>query len=209
VKTIRVIKGLSLSLTALMVFGALDATGSASAAQLCVPVDAKHATDGKCPTVAEREVTPGEPVAMTSSNVVFTTSTTTVTCKESSMTTKVNTATGTPIAGEVSALSFTNDCTTSSGTSCTYTVVNVPYSASLESGNLKVIDAVGAGVKTVCGVLVNCTFSTKEAIGTVTHNAGGSTTIDFTVNLAREGGFCPATAEWHATYHSAANVTVL
>jgi hypothetical protein len=209
VKTMRTIKVMLLPLVAIVVFGAIGGAGIASAAQICLPIDVSHATDGKCPTNVEREATPGELFAMTSGNMVFTSSLTSVTCKQSSMSTKFNSATGTPITGEVTALSYTNDCTTSSGTSCTVTVVNLPYSASLESASLKVTDAVGAGFKIVCGVLINCTFTTKETNGTVTHNVAGSTTIDITVKLEREGGFCPATAELHQTHHYAANVTFL
>jgi hypothetical protein len=203
--TVKYLKVLGLAAVAAMAVMAFGAS-TAAATQVCVAATAGHPADGKC-AAGERELTNGESVTGTSSNPVLTSSVTTVTCKESSTTVKANTGTGTPIAGEVTALSFANDCTTSSGTSCTVTVVNLPYTGSLETNKLTVTDAVGAGAKVVCGVLINCTFTTKKAELTVTHNA--STTFDATVSLEREGGFCPATAEWHATYHSATNTTVL
>lgn len=186
-KYLKVLGLAAVAAMAVMAFGA----GTASAAQICVP----GTGDGKCATSNEREYTPGTNITATSSNPVLTSSITTVTCKESSTTVTGTASTGAAISGEVTALSFANDCTTSGGTSCTVTVVNLPYPGSLTSSELTVNDASGAGAKVVCGVLINCTFTSTDAVLSVAHD-----TFQATVKLNRTGGFCPETAEWHATY---------
>lgn len=190
-KYLKVLGLAAVAATAVMAFGA----GTASAAQICVPDTIKF--DGKCPTAtAEREYNPAtDTITATSSNPVLTSSITNVTCKESATTVAGSSSTGATISGEVTALSFTNDCTTAGGTSCTVTVVNLPYPSSLTSSELTVNDASGAGAKVVCGVLINCTFTTTDAVLSVNHD-----TFQATVKLNRSGGFCPETAEWHATY---------
>jgi len=70
------------------------------------------------------------------------------------------------------------------------------------TSSLTITDAVGAGFKSVCGFVINCTFTTKEM---TLHgvNKTTPTTTEFTashVPLSRAGGICPATAELDATF---------
>lgn len=185
------LKAIGIAAVVAAAVAAFGASGAA-AVEICVP---GNPGDGKCPTTNEKEYTSGTNFRATGSNWVMTSSITTVTCKEASITLQFNAATGEPISGQVTALSMTNDCTTSAGTSCTVTVVNLPYPASLTSSQLTVNDASGAGAKVVCGILVNCTFTTKDGVMSVNHD-----TYEETWQMERTGGFCPATAEWHATF---------
>jgi len=190
-----------------MAFGA----GSASAeTKLCSTI---AGTPGGCPAGKFEYQGHIEAKVTNPPGAVLTTNITTITCEESVVTLNAETSTNvkpaTNITGEVSNLSFTK-CKTAAGQECTVTVVNLSYHASVEgtvegktnTSRLKVTSALGAGAKVVCGFVINCTFTTKEAV-LHGHNITTPTTTEFTavnVPLARAGGICPVTAEWNASY---------
>ena len=192
---------------AVMAFG----TGSASAAtKLC---STEAGTPGGCPAGKFEYKGHIEAKVTNPPGVVLVTNLTTVTCEESNMTLHANTPTNvaptTSITGEVTNLTFAK-CTTSAKQNCTVTVVNLPYPAHVQgtidgftsTSSLTVTDEKGAGATVVCGFVINCTLTTKEA---TLHgvNSTTPTTTEFTatkVPLERHGGICPATAEWNASY---------
>lgn len=176
---------------------ALAVPSAAPATALC------EANESPC--LAEDFVGEGAEVQLESSNPVITTNVTNATCEQSSATISLSNdgGEGEPVAAQVTAFSFTGNCKTAGGTACTFTVVNLPYSASFEgsggNGSMTVTDPSGAGASVKCGFLINCTFTAKEAELTITGGAP-ATVVAAKVPLERTGGFCPATAEWDATY---------
>src|SRR5215218_5369860 len=100
----------------------------------------------------------------------------------------------------------TSECHTSSGTSCTVTPNNLPWTGDIGAsgggnGSLSIYSG-GTGnpsATVVCGFLINCTFSTAKATLSVT---GGNPAIVKAngVPLERSGGFCPSTSNWDAEY---------
>lgn len=171
--------------------------GSAAAVQICKTVS-PGTGDGKCATASDEKES-DEPATSTSTNAVFTTSVTNHTCSSSSMTVDPTASTGSPITGSVTNLSFAH-CTTSGGTACTMTVLNLPYHVVINAGSLTITDPTGAGAKMVCGFLINCTLSSKEISAQYTHDGDATVAHLSGVKMERSGGFCPETAEFHATY---------
>lgn len=147
----------------------------------------------------------GATIKATASNPQLTTSIVNVSCEDSAITIEPASSTSeAAISTEVTALSFSGSCKTTGGTACTFTILNLPYPASIEAGgsgksSLTIADPSGAGFKVVCGVLINCTFTTKEA--TLAGTNGSPTTFSVSkLNLERSGGFCPETSTLDASY---------
>jgi len=136
-------------------------------------------------------------------HATLTTSTTNVTCTKSTVAGSTNTAEG---HGEISTFSFSG-CTTSSGTACTVKAVNLNYTATANpsgGGNGTLTVSPGPkggnpGASVECGALINCTFT----VSSITLGVTGGNPATIVANnepLERTGGFCPSTANWHATY---------
>ena len=193
------IKNLALAAIAAAALMALIGAGTASATQLCTD------SGGICTEYSGN-------ITGTSTNATLATNLANVECSHSETTINAFTSTGTPILGEVTALSFTG-CQTEGvvHTACTVTVKNLPYSASLEGKTLTVSDAVGAGAKVVCGTVLSCEFLTKSANLAIT-NGSPTVAVAKEVALSHEtGAICPSTATWSATYSvtSPTGLTVL
>jgi hypothetical protein len=150
-------------------------------------------------------VTSSEPITGSSTNAELTSNIVNVICHTSSTEFHVSGATGAPETGTANALSF-GSCETSSGTACTVTTQGFPASATLEhiipgvDGKLTVTGSPGA--KVVCGVLINCTFTTSKA-ELAFHGSVGTTkatAVASAIPLSSTGGLCPKTANWDATY---------
>jgi hypothetical protein len=189
---------LVLAAIAAVAFMAFIGEGTASATQLCTD-------SGSGCTEYSGDITG------TSTNATLATNLANVECSDSATTIHANSATGTPILGEVTALSFTGCRTEVTLIPCTVTVRNLPYSAELEGKSLTVTDAVGAGAKVVCGTVLSCEFLTTKAILTIT-NGNPTTARAENVALSHEtGAICPSTATWSATYKvtSPTGLTVL
>jgi hypothetical protein len=206
VKYLKVLGLAAVAAMAIMAFGA----GSASAAtKLCA---VGGSPQGGCP--AGKGEYSGT-IKATATNPLLTNSITNVTCNHSEVTLTANTSTNvepaTSITGSITALTFTGSCKTASGTACTVEVLNLPYEAHVQgtiggdtnTSSLTATDSVGAGAKVVCGFLINCTFTTKEATLHGVNISSPVTGARFQASkivLTRSGGFCPATAEWDAQY---------
>jgi len=196
---VKWIKNLALAAIAAAALMALIGAGTASATQLCTD------SGGICTEYSGN-------ITGTSTNATLATNLANVECSHSETTINAFTSTGTPILGEVTALSFTG-CQTEGvvHTACTVTVKNLPYSASLEGKTLTVSDAVGAGAKVVCGTVLSCEFLTKSANLAIT-NGSPTVAVAKEVALSHEtGAICPSTATWSATYSvtSPTGLTVL
>lgn len=198
----KYLKMLGLAALAAMALTAVIGASAASATELCststTPCSGTKYGTG---TVLKGSLESG-------TKALLTNSITNVTCEASSVEGKTTSAGGAgAVSGEITNLTFTTNCKTASGTACTVTVVNLPYPASISGGGtaagaestLTVNDASGAGATVVCGVLINCTFTTKDAILKVTNGASTPTALA-AQTLERSGGFCPATATWDAAY---------
>lgn len=110
----------------------------------------------------------------------------------------VGSSTGSPVPVTVSQFSLT-DCTTSSGTSCTLAVKNLPYDGSISEEALRITDEAGMAFLMKCGFLISCEFGTKEAEFSISN--GSPTTITGTgIPLTRTGVGCPQIAEMEMTY---------
>src|SRR6478672_11087977 len=130
----RRIKALGLALVAAAALAALTGTGTASATTLCKTGGSPEAGCG----AGKGEINAAtDNVTLSSTNPVFTTAITGVTCKSSELTIDPQASTGSPVLGEVTAMSHSGDCTTSGGTACTVEVKNIPYNASFEGTSLK------------------------------------------------------------------------
>lgn len=147
----------------------------------------------------------------TGTEMFLETNITNITCKKGSaeLETLEEKGTQTPVEagaaygalGKVTS-SALNECKTSSGSACTVTMVNLPWSLSLEwiepnTGIARTLSPT-AGGKVVCGFLINCTFTTPEATETVTGGVNAMKTIE-EVELVRSGGFCPAEARMNGS----------
>lgn len=203
----KYVKILGLAAVAALAVMAFVGAGTASATTLCKTGGSPEAGCGAGKGEINAET---DNIVGTSTNAILTSSLTNVTCEHSETEINPESSTGTPIIGSVEKLTFTGNCKTSSGTACTVQVLNLPYGGSLEGDTLTVTDPIGAGAKVVCGFLINCTFTTKQASLTV-ENGSPTVAVAAGVKLERAGGFCPETAEWHATYKtsSPAGLTVL
>jgi len=215
---VKYLKVLGLAALAAMVVMAFGAGSASATTKICVSTPGT--TDNECPA-NKSEPDPNNPQAdihvegrlTNPPGAVLVTNITTVICEESGVTLTANGSTpetgATSITGEVTSLSFAK-CKTSAGVPCTITVLNLPYESHLQgtiegvtnTSSLTVTDPVGAGAKVVCGLVLNCTFTTKEA---TLHgkNITTPTTAEFTASnlpLEKAGGLCPATAEWNASY---------
>lgn len=109
--------------------------------------------------------------------------------------------------GEITELTFKN-CVIGS-TSCTVEVQGLPYNASVvASSTLGDVNGTmtatahsgGAkpGAHVTCGILINCTFS-KSAVSLEALGGEPGKLLAHT-ELEREGGVCPSTSTWNATY---------
>lgn len=198
------LKVLGLAVVAAAAMMAIFGASSASAVQICkVGVTG----DGKCATTNNEAEYDGE-ITATSTNPVLTTNVATVTCEHSATTVDPDSSTGEPsIGGTVTALSFTGNCKTGSGTKCEVTVHNIPYEGSVTSESMVVEDTEGAGATVKCGFLINCKFTSTEVELSVKHSGDNTIVSAEDVPLTRSGGFCPETSTWDADY-TASNITI-
>jgi opacity protein-like surface antigen len=202
----KYIKMLGLAAVAAMAFMAF--AGSASADVLCKAAPTK---EGKCPT-ASGDYAAGQVFKAKSTNPKLTVVggiTAYVTCAESNVELK-NTSTGgakgTAVNGEITDLTFTNDCTTAAGVSCTVSTTK-GY-----TGTVKALNDLGTGelvafgntirTKVVCGAIFSCEYSPKAA-GLGVHITGGNpaSVVASEEPLDQISGFgCGSEAKWDATY---------
>jgi hypothetical protein len=201
------LKVLAISAIAAMALMAFASTASADV--LCKAAPNKS---GECPT-ASGDYASGTTFVATSTNPVLTVTgglTPKVTCKESKVELKnSNTGSNTPggaVSGEVTDLTFTNDCTTEGGTSCTITTTkgyNVSIIAVADNGNGSV-HITGNSIKTTvtCGAFFSCEYSPVLTGMTVDLTGGNPATVKASsepLHLTAGIG-CGSAGIWHADY---------
>jgi hypothetical protein len=148
----------------------------------------------------------GTKFAGKSTNPILTSSITNVTCELAQMGGELTSTGGTgstPISGTVTSATWTNNCKTASGTACTITVLNLPWSMTGEEAagenEFTVTVAGKPGVTVKCGFLINCTFTQTSLV--LSGENGNPAYVTATAEaLNTEGGFCPATASYDAKY---------
>lgn len=130
-----------------------------------------------------------------------------VTCSVSTVTGKTTAASGTPLPGEVTGLTFetcVRDKALGGTEACEVKVEGLPYKSSItttekaSNGN-GILTVENPKALVVCGTVINCTFS---AATVKLHVTGGApaTAIASEQVLNREGGLCPSEAKWDAEY---------
>lgn len=174
--------------------------GSASAVTLCKvnqnPCEAANQYPSGTEINAELE---------TGTKAVLLTNLATVECAGSKSAGKTTATSGSPLPGTITSLTFTS-CKTTAGVGCTVTVLRLPYKVAVAAtggGNGTLTATSGGagnpGATVVCGLVLNCTFSTPSA--TLTIDGGEPTRLLAEgVELERSGSICPAEAFWDATY---------
>lgn len=195
-------KGLCIAILAAAAFTAFGGAGTASAARICATGSPEQAV---CGLGAGKKPYSGR-VWLRRVGWLLTTNLANVSCGASEMELEFGTSEGSPITGTVNALSVTECATTGLvPTSCTTTVKNLPYAASLESSGegksvLTVSDAVGVGFKVVCGTVLSCEFLTASA--QLSGVNGSPTQFSATeLPLSHENGaICPSSAKWDPVY---------
>lgn len=195
-------KMLGLAVMAAMALSAIAGASTASATELC-SVNAAGCSGGTmypAETVVSAQLKTGAVAELTSPI-------TNVTCKKSTTsgkTTTTGSATET-VLGQITALTFT-ECTDTAGEKCTAEAVNLPYKGEIHatgSGNgTLTVSSSGKGnpgATVVCGLVINCTFSTALASLSVT---GGNPALAVAnkIGLNLAGGICPTEAHWDSQY---------
>jgi hypothetical protein len=132
----------------------------------------------------------------------------TITCTVSSVAGKTTANSGTPLPGEVTAMSFSGCTNSFNGKKCTPKTLNLPYPASVTTaasgimgnGEMNVEDPSGAGVEMACEELPTCTYTTTA----ITLDVIGGTPAEVIANEEKlnklSGISCPTEAKWTATY---------
>ena len=201
------LKILALAAVAAMALMAFASTASADV--LCKAAPNKA---GECPT------TTGDYAANTSFTAKSTNPKLTVvggvtafvTCKESAVAlTNTSTGSNTPgstVSGEITDLTFTNDCTTAGGVSCTVSTTKgyTGTVSAINNSGTGELTAFGNTIRTkvVCGVIFSCEYSPKTAGLTVHINGGNPATVNASEEpLDQVSGIgCGSEAKWDADY---------
>ncbi len=196
------LKMLGLALVAAAAFMAVVGAGTASATELC------STATTPCSGTKYGSGTKIDASLVAGTNAVLVTSLTTVTCTASTIKGETTSAGGsgaTAVTGKITELSFTG-CTRTGGEKCTVTQTSVGNvsvtggsASTTGSFNFNVTSKTGANV--TCGFFINCTFSTSSATLAGKNQTTGRPTVKAeSISLAREGGICPSTSTWTASY---------
>jgi hypothetical protein len=193
----------AMALTAVLGAGSASAAGGTT---LC--------KTNETPCAATNHYAIGQEIVATSTNPRLTSNLGEVTCNNSEVKGKT-TSTGsnkTSVSGEITSLSFTNNCVlhTPFGftDACTVTAINLPYAATVSNtagtmnGPLTVSGSPGAKVD--CGSALKCQFTAKGGSITLDVTGGAPATVlaekEELERTVYEGGICPSEATWDATY---------
>jgi hypothetical protein len=197
-------KHLKMIAVAAVAVGALMAMAGASSAFAANSTALCKVGTNPCP--AASVVGSGEAVSASSTNALLEDSIVNVTCKKSATELHVSGTTAAPETGTANSLSF-SECETTSGTACTVTTQGFPANGTVEVGTAPngtlTVNKTGSaspGAHVTCGIFINCTFSTPSASLALT--GGSPLKAVAKVTLEREGGICPKTATWNATYNT-------
>lgn len=196
-------KGLGLAAVAAIALMGLAHAEMASATQVCKQV--QSGGDGKCPGgSSEKELTKGEALTASATDLVLTGLSSSVSCARSSVTLRMASENSISlIKGKVTALSF-DDCATVAGTPCVATVANLPYDVVLHDTDLLFFDkAGGVSLQLECGYLVSCEFTVQEQLLEVE----GNLLVAVDERPATKKGLCPLVPRLDATYSAGSGIT--
>jgi hypothetical protein len=198
-----------LDLAAIAAMAFIAFASSASADVLCKAAPNKS---GECSTAAG-DYAAGTKFTAEAKNpklTVVSGATSSVTCEKSN-TTLENTSTGSNTPGEgstwqITELSFTGNCQTAGGTSCTISETS-GYTGTLTATNNKgagTFHVTGSSIKTkvVCGGIFSCEYSPFASGLSLTFTGGNPATVTANgAKLDQVSGFgCGTEALWDATY---------
>jgi hypothetical protein len=199
----KFIKMLGLVAAAAMAAMALVGASSASATVLCKVAP----TENKCP--AGSTYGAGTVIKGTTEVATLTSPAGNVTCHSETEAKTANAGgAAETVKGEITALSFNNCVLDPLKTECTVETNNLPYNAEVHwtsgtnNGTLTVEKHAGGGnpgATVTCAGVIECTFSNTLFNLPVTGGNPATVTAN-EVTLLREGGLCPSTAKWDATY---------
>lgn len=192
------LKMLGLAVVAAAALMAVVGAGTASATELC--------STATTPCSGTKYLSGTKIKAVNTTNAVLTTSLTTVTCTASTVEGETTSSGGaTAVTGKTTALTFTG-CTRTGGEKCTVTSTSLG-NASVSGGSASTTGAFSynvtskTGANVTCGFFINCTFTTSSATLAGKNQTTGMPTVKAeSISLAREGGICPSTSTWTATY---------
>jgi hypothetical protein len=181
-------------------FMAVVGAGTASATELC--------STATTPCSGTKYVSGTKIKAVNTTNAVLVTSLTTITCTASTVEGETTGAGGSgaiAVNGKTTALTFTG-CTRTGGEKCTVTSTNLGNAtitggsaSTTASFNYNVTSKTGANV--TCGFFINCTFTTSAATLVGKNQITEMPTVKAeSISLAREGGICPSSSTWTASY---------
>lgn len=210
----KYLKMLGLAAIAAMAMAAIVGASTASAAVLCKTAPNKSGVceGGKYASGTTFEATSSNPVL----TVVGSAFVSTVTCKHSVVKLKNTAESGSPgVPGEVTDVTFTNDCTTNGGASCTVSTTS-GYSGTLTptndqgSGTLHVTGA--AETEVVCLGFLECKYKLTSSGASLSFTGGNPGTVQasevpLTISEARFG--CGTGAKWDAHYKLVGTNTAL
>ncbi|HVD87118.1 MAG TPA: hypothetical protein VNB59_06890 [Solirubrobacterales bacterium] len=133
----------------------------------------------------------------------------TVTCGSSRISGETFSAGGSGATAVLGELFFAElfGCTLS-GTSCTASEATLSSGFSFTGGSASTTAAFKYNVTRKmgwhleCGFLINCTFTTSSAALSGSNNFGHQTIKAEEVAMAREGGLCPSSSTWNASYET-------
>lgn len=126
----------------------------------------------------------------------------TVQCEHSVVSGKLNSSIGTPLTGTISKITFTGNCKSTFGGTCTVTTVKTGTLDLLRTAsNLGTATSLGNEIKVECGGFpaINCVFGGSPQL-----HAEGSPTKHLTATNATltavSGSACPTNPRWDALY---------
>jgi hypothetical protein len=123
-------------------------------------------------------------------------------CNESLVHGTTSAASGNPLAGSLSELTFTGACTPCP----TVETKGLPYAASVISKTVEgkeeffLVSKGAALLKNCFGLGINCEFKTEAAELLIHNNGGHPIVLAKEVPLSGPGGLCGTTGKWPATY---------
>ena len=198
------VKMLGLAAVAALGLMAMLGAGTASATELC----SANASPCEAPNTMYASGTAVSAQLKAGTVANLTNPISNVTCKKSTTTGKTtNTgAKGVAVTGTTETLTFT-ECETAGAVKCTVETVNLPYTDSITAnglggGTLTVTKDLSGdpGAKVVCGLVINCTFTTADASLGVTGGNPMAFAKANAITLTQNGVTCPSEAHWDAEY---------
>lgn len=204
----KYVKMLGLAAVAAMALTAIVGAGSASATVLCKSSPSKT---GVCSTGEKYPANTA--ISASAGTTTLETNTENVTCSSSATGVKNTAESGSPLASEVTSLTFSG-CESSGKAACTVESVGSPWTGSVAwtNGGNGTLTVSNGGARVSCGFgLLQCRFGAKSlSLGITGGNAATVTASKVPLEITAEEGFlkCPTEAKWTATYSATSPTNV-